>query len=194
MELHGDSYTLEKIQFIKEEKKNKRIKKIKKRALIGIAILCTILSIYSIVNIFFIGIEGIKSDNMKETIKINDMVTVDKRNISISRGHVYKFKKDKENLIARCIGVGGDTIKVENDKVFVNGMLFAENYVSSKINGNVNFEVLVPEGEYFMLGDNRGSSFDSRYWDYKFIPKDDFIGEITSIVYPFSRSKDIKYY
>lgn len=189
-----DSYTVEKVNMIKEEKRNKQIKKRKRRLLIALSILVISIIIYTIINIFFYGVNRIKSDNMKETIQINDVVIVNKINFSIEKGKVYKFNKEGKKLIARCIGVGGDSIKVENDKVYINGMLFAENYVSSKIDGSINFEVIVPEGEYFMLGDNRSSSWDSRYWSDRFVKEKDFIGEVTKIVYPFYRADDIKYY
>lgn len=143
---------------------------------------------------FYFSIDSIDEANMSKTIKCGDRVYVDKNYGSIDRGEVYKFEKDDRVYYDRCIGVGGDVIRVENDSVYINGILFSENYVSSKIKGKVNFEVTVPEGQYFMLGDNRSESFDSRYWVNKFVKKEDIIGKVTKVVYLFKKDKKIKYY
>lgn len=185
------------IAMLKKIKKENRKKFLKKhRILFGaIAIILVIFCFYYLIrNIFFYTIDSIVTDNMSKTIEVGDRVKVDKRFDSVEVGNVYKFEKDDEVYIARCIGTGGDIIRVENDDVYVNGMLFSEKYVSSKMESKINFQITVPKGEYFFLGDNRNHSFDSRYWKDRFVKKDDIIGQVTEIVYTFGKNKKITYY
>lgn len=186
--------TKEYVKNIKKENRKKSIKKNKTLLITLGFILFIVILLVVISRSFYFSIDSIHEVNMSKTIKYGDRVYVDKNYGSIDRGEVYKFKKDGKVYYDRCIGLGGDVIKVENDKVYINGILFSENYVSSKIKGKVNFEVTVPEGQYFMLGDNRTNSFDSRYWVDKFVKKDDIIGRVTKIVYMFKKDKKIEYY
>lgn len=184
-------------EYVKNIKKENRKKSIRKNKILIVTlgfILFIIILLVVISRHFYFSIDSVDEVNMSKTIKCGDRVYVDKNYGSIDRGEVYKFKKDDRVYYDRCIGIGGDVIKVENDKVYINGILFSENYVSSKIKGKVNFEVTVPGGQYFMLGDNRAESVDSRFWFNKFVKNDDIIGKVTKIVYLFKKDKKIKYY
>lgn len=187
--------TIALIKKIKMEKRKKILKKYK-GVLIVLAALITITTVVLVtLNIFVFSIGKIEMDNMSQTIQTNDIVYIDKQFKKIDSGHVYQFKKDGKTLIDRCIGTSGDHIVIQNDKVFINYILVAENYVSSLASDEkINIEVVVPEGKLFFLGDNRKNSWDSRYWTDKFVSETDVIGEVTEIVYPFDRSKKINYY
>lgn len=97
---------------------------------------------------------------------------------------VFRFPLDpSQDYIKRLIGVPGDTIEIRDKKVYVNGMLYQnphELYTEAKIlprelSVRDNFgPILVPTASYFMLGDNRDNSFDSRFWG--FVPDENVIG------------------
>ena len=100
--------------------------------------------------------------------------------------------------IKRVVGLPGDKIEITHDKsgkysVIVNGKPLEEEYIMSdydyvRCSKNMYcgpFEV--PEGQYFMMGDNRGNSQDSRFWG--FLPKDRFIGRAIFLFWPVTRVK-----
>lgn len=91
---------------------------------------------------------------------------------------------ERKNLIKRVIGVPGDYIEVKNGTVFVNDEALEEPYVSSYITGTVERQ-LIPEGKYFMMGDNRSYSQDSRVLGL--VDEEDFIGKVVFRLLPFSR-------
>ena len=117
---------------------------------------------------------------------------------------VFKFPKDPErDFIKRVIGLPGETVELRNKRVFVNGKQLDEPYVyyledppplpqetemSSDQQGNgdprVQYgPVTVPPGQYFVMGDNRDNSEDSRYWG--FMPKENLKGRALVIYWSY---------
>jgi len=92
---------------------------------------------------------------------------------------VFKYPDDPEQKILyvkRVIGVGGDTVEVKDGELFVNGTLQSEPYIKEVTEGDFGpYEV--PEGCYFMMGDNRNRSLDARYWENKFVEEDAILGK-----------------
>ena len=88
------------------------------------------------------------------------------------RGDIIGIEDPERNvyLIKRVIAVGGEHIVVTGDSVYINGNKLDEPYVK-KMNYEGRFEGDVPEGCYFVMGDNRDVSYDSRYWENPYVPK-----------------------
>jgi len=135
-----------------------------------------------------------------ERILVNRLATEPARGALV----VHRYPVDrKQTFIKRIVGMPGDRIRIENKKLFVNGARVEEPYVLLKTDyidsyrdnfpagqaqftpialGTdmlahhvVNGEVVVPAGKYFVLGDNRDNSLDSRYWG--FIDRSDIVGK-----------------
>lgn len=107
------------------------------------------------------------------------------------------FGKD-DAFIKRVIGLPGDTIKISDDNhLFINGKELNEPYAigSSRISCDfatycANPSLKVPKGKYFMMGDNRSNSEDSRFWG--FLPENRIIGKAALIFWPLNRIKILK--
>ncbi len=104
-------------------------------------------------------------------------------------------------FIKRVVGMPGDKVEIKKSKddgaftVYINDKPLDEPYIQSKYDYNDCTlamhcgPMIVPEGNYFMMGDNRGNSQDSRYWG--FLPKERIIGRAITIVWPFTRIKNL---
>ncbi len=93
---------------------------------------------------------------------------------------VFRHPRNELNLIKRIVGVPGDTVKIENGTVWVNGEVLEEPYIASP--PNYNGEWSVPEGSYFVLGDNRNNSSDSHSWG--FLPEENMLGKALYVYWP----------
>ena len=102
--------------------------------------------------------------------------------------------------IKRVIGLPGDKILIKRDNegkyaVYINGKKLEEKYIMDNYDYLECTEKMycgpmtVPENNYFMLGDNRGNSQDSRFWG--FLPKDRFVGKAVFLFWPFTRMKNL---
>src|ERR1700691_525443 len=136
----------------------------------------------------------------------------------VHRGDIIVFRYPidiRQTFVKRVMGVAGDRIRLENKKVFLNGHLLDEPYVVHKLDyidsyrdnfpadpnaplyppaqvmldKNVkNGEVVVPQGFYFAMGDNRDQSLDSRYWG--FVPRENIIGKPLIIYWSYDATTD----
>ena len=107
---------------------------------------------------------SIPSESMLPTLQVGDQLLVKKVvSSTLKRGDIIVFLHDGQPFIKRLIGMPGDTINIENGKVFVNGSPLDEPYLGTSDRYSGVF--FVPEGAYFVLGDNRADSYDSRYWE-----------------------------
>ena len=100
------------------------------------------------------------------------------------RGDIVAFRHERSAptvYLKRVIGVPGDRISIESGTVYVNGSAIDEPYVRFRDRKSV-APLLVPPGAYYVLGDNRANSDDSRVWG--FVPESDLIGRALFGVWP----------
>jgi signal peptidase I len=95
---------------------------------------------------------------------------------------VFRYPKDPDrDFIKRVIGVPGDRVRVEAGLVYINSVPLQESYISSNAGRDIE-ELVVPARNYFVLGDNRPNSSDSRQWG--FVPEDNIIGKAMLSYWP----------
>lgn len=119
--------------------------------------------------------------SMMPTLLDGERLLVDKisyRFIEPRRGDIVVFRypaDPTQHFIKRIIGLPGDTVEVRGGQVFINGSLLTENYVLQRAFGRFGPRQ-VPEGAYFVLGDNRNNSEDSRDPRVGFVPRSHVVG------------------
>lgn len=92
---------------------------------------------------------------------------------------------ESEDIIKRVIGLPGETIDIEDDVVFIDGVRLREPYLTPEArshNGD-DYHFEIPQGFYFVMGDNRGNSADSRF-GLGLVPIDKVIGEAFVVIWP----------
>lgn len=134
---------------------------------------------------------------MLPTIPYPTYIFVNKLSVELSGVHqgevvTFHFPDDPSQVfVKRIIGMPGDTVKVTNDAVYVNGKKYV---VPAAIQPNANGlgTYHVPPGHYFMMGDNRPISDDSRLWNNKYVAASQLIGRAEFVVLPFRQEKVIR--
>jgi len=111
---------------------------------------------------------------------------------SIERGDTVVFwypLEPSKSYIKRVIGIPGDRVRIEDGQVFVNGRALVEDYVPKEnfdpSSWNRGEEQSVPEGQYFVLGDHRNSSSDSRTWGW--VPRENIYGKAVFAYWPLDK-------
>ena len=102
------------------------------------------------------------------------------------RGDVVIFhfpRNEMHDFVKRVIGLSGDTVQIKGGQVIVNGIPLAEPYITQHDQTNMH-PVRIPEGHFFVLGDNRRASNDSRNWGL--VPKDNIVGKAWVAYWPLS--------
>ena len=140
----------------------------------------------------------IPSSSMEKTLLINDRLIIEKIAyhfeqpqrgdvIVFSTNDISKLSEERfknEAFIKRVIGLSGDTVSVREGIVYVNQKPLQEKYIAEKPNQDFG-PVTVPPNHYFVMGDNRNNSYDSRFWG--FVPKRDIIGRAIFRFWPLDR-------
>lgn len=160
-----------------------------------------IIGLYLVVFRFLLANETISGPSMQPTFENNDRV-IAVRHSKLSRGDIVILKAPDEPgalYIKRIIGVPGDSIKSKNDVMYINGKTIKEPYLTEykkKLSkgqlytNNFSLEQLyhvkrVPKNCYFVMGDHRNVSKDSRM--IGFIKRQDIIGEVKLRYFPFNQ-------
>ena len=90
----------------------------------------------------------------------------------------------KEIYVKRVIGMPGDTVTVHSGHVYINGKELNEPYLHGLLTNGDWGPYVVPQGQYFMMGDNRNISYDSRYWKHTYVKRAAIIGRADYVLWP----------
>ena len=144
-----------------------------------------------VLNMFLIVNAVIPSASMETTIMTGDRIFGNRlayvKNDPV-RGDIviFKFPDDEKQLfIKRLIGMPGDALEMKDGIIYINGEALDEPYLATIPYGDYG-PVTVPEGAYFVMGDNRNNSADSRYWKQPFVYRDKILGKAVFCYFPIS--------
>ena len=123
-----------------------------------------------------------KSGNTKRAIRVGKVID--------SVDSVF-HDNEKEYFVKRVIGLPGEKVDILNGTVYITGadgktLELRDDFVSQENKDNYSGSFVVPEDCYFVMGDNRDNSVDSRYWvTTNYVSRDKFIGKVMFRYYPF---------
>jgi len=177
------------------------------------------LLIALLVRTFVVQAFKIPSGSMETTLLVGDHIFVNKflygYHLPYTKGRVLRFSKPErgdiivfvfpedpdKDFIKRVIAVPGDTVEIREKQVFLNGEPQREEYTrfadGKTIDGFVRTRdnmppLTVPPGQYFVMGDNRDRSYDSRFWG--FVGEDAILGKALFIYFSIDWSRGIRWY
>lgn len=135
-----------------------------------------------LVHYFFFSVLVVKGQSMDPNFSDGQVLLINKVAYKVDqpeRGDVVAlyFPGETDNrLIKRIVGLPGEKIAIADGQVFINGQLLTENYLTASLKTNPDIEKQLVSDEYFVLGDNRSQSSDSRAWGA--VPVDYIIGKV----------------
>lgn len=153
------------------------------------------LGIAIIIRTFLIAPYTVEGASMEPTLHNQEKIFVKKLNFTgdFNRREIVIIKGKEENYVKRVIGLPGDTILVKSDKLYINGVLSKEPYLAhnlslaKKMGSHLTEDfgpIKVPKNKYFVMGDNRLKSKDSRNGLGTF-KKEQIVGQSEFVYFPF---------
>jgi signal peptidase I len=151
---------------------------------------------------FVFEIVRVQGPSMQDTLYTGQRVYVDKlfhKIGGLKRGDVVecyytRYDNGKDSYIKRVIGLGGETVEISNGKIFIDGIEYDDPQFDEveRNSGRYEGKWKVPEGCYFVVGDNRLDSNDSRMSMVGCIPEKDIIGKGVFVIWPLNEIKILK--
>ena len=173
---------------VETERKRYRRQKAYNKALSGtIYVLTIVAAVAVLIATLVLPVLQIEGTSMEPTLVNGDVVLLTKTT-SFDRGELCGFSWNNKLLIKRVIGIPGDWIEIDTDgTVYLNGEKLDEPYAEQLSVGecDLEFPFQVPQEQYFVLGDMRESSIDSRNTLIGCVAKDQIVGKVFFRIWPF---------
>ncbi len=156
------------------------------------------LALLVMVYLFVMSPQEINGASMEPNFHNGEYILTNKISYRLTNPHrgdvvIFKSPRNKEiDFIKRVIGLPGERVRLSNSAIYINGQKLNETYLSPDVyifGGSYlaeNQEIVVPPGKYFVMGDNRPHSADSR--EFGPIAKEDFIGKALLRYWPVSKT------
>lgn len=161
---------------------NKKIKEIIPYVIIIIVVV--------LIRSFLITPARVDGESMEKTLYNGEIVLLNKIDLKLNglkRFDIVVFKQEKDLLIKRVIGLPGETVEYIDNKLYIN---YKKIDIPFEFEYTKDFKYEVPKNEYFVLGDNRDNSKDSRYFGS--IKLKNINGKVNFILFPFNRIGKVK--
>lgn len=168
-----------------------------KNEMMSILIYSIVLILVAILlNVFVIEKVYVKGSSMENTLHDKEHLMIEKVSYHFSKPSRYDIvvlippnQQENELYIKRIIGLPGETIQIKEGEIYINGELLEESYGKASIDdpGIAQNEIVLQEGQYFVMGDNRNGSDDSRESWIGPIPRENIIGRAVFRLWPLKK-------
>ncbi len=146
-----------------------------------------VIIVVLLIKAYIVSPVKVNGTSMDPTLHDKDIMLLSKisyRVHGIKRFDIIVIREGNEFIIKRVIGLPGEKVEYKNNKLYIDGKYIKEKFKHKKTRDFKSIKK-VPEGMYYVLGDNRSNSIDSRVLG--FIPVQDILGHATYTIYPFNR-------
>lgn len=148
-----------------------------------------IILVVILLRLYVISPVQVDGSSMVPTLKDNEILLLKKYDHSLDRFDIVVLKYKNEKLVKRIIGLPGETVAYVDNKLFINDKMIEESFLPENIQtrdfalSNIGYDT-IPKDYYFVVGDNRGDSLDSRY--IGLFHKKDIEGTVSFRLFPFN--------
>ena len=170
---------------LKRENNKKEYSKIFRNTIV---VLVVVAALSVLISSFFVTVLKVTGESMSPTLESGQIVLASNSK-EFEAGELIAFYYNNKVLIKRVIGSPGDWINIDSDgNVYVNGVLLEETYLTEKslTPTDITFPYQVPENRYFVLGDHRSVSIDSRSTTVGCVSEEQLIGKVLFRLYPIN--------
>jgi len=176
-------------KIVQERKRLKHRARVTRTLATALGILVVVAAVAVLISTYLFPVIQVSGDSMEPTLSDGDVLVLLNTD-NYNSGQLCCISWQNKLLIKRVIATSGDLVDIdEKGNVYVNGSLIDEPYVSEKGLGECDIDLpyLVPEGKFFVLGDRRMSSIDSRSSAIGCVDGDQLVGKVLGKVWPVGK-------